>query len=145
MKPTELRIGNYIYGINRRGEVHLPDNLPLKVLQIEVFNCDCLPLDKHPRQVEDWFQISNIDISPIPLTEDWLKKFGYKLKKTSAWDYYSNNESDLILSIGTLGSYNAELYNYTEDYVWQDLITIKYVHQLQNLYWSLCEKELTLK
>ena len=69
------------------------------------------------------------DVKPIPLTEEWLERFGfvykngygYKFKygwisrKDKYWSYYSL------------------------------MIKIYYVHQLQNLYFALTAEELTIK
>ena len=133
MKTTEKRIGNYVYGINRRSEIHIPDELPLKVLQIELFNTYVLPLDQNPATCVKWFKITNEDLSPIPLTEEWLLKFGFE-KTTN--EYYDKNNGLVIWIDGQF--INIE---------WKDrfLISYTYVHQLQNLYFALTNTELEIK
>lgn len=71
---------------------------------------------------------------PIPLTEEWmdLDNFGLSNK------YYF--AGDLILSRDEGGFYLS-----TEDSMGVGLNYIKYVHQLQNLYFALTSKELTIK
>lgn len=156
MKPTELRLNNYVYGINRRSEVHLPENLPLKVLQIEIFNCYCLPLDKSPAEEKEWFKISNIDLSPIPLTEQWLKDFGFKLviwNKTIK-DYQIPVINGYKLSLqfnlykGETGLSQVRLYPEKSNTIivlwdWYFNKEIKFcIHTLQDLYFVLTGREL---
>jgi len=68
-------------------------------------------------------------INPIPLTEDWLRRFGFK-------------ESNLAL----LGFNGIELLRRDGGYLYWNSIpsdrVIKYVHQLQNLYFALTEEVL---
>lgn len=86
-------------------------------------------------------------IKPIPLTEEWLLKLGFKLN-SNEWVNWSNNEYENVISISqhkdlfsrkhlsfsfdTNGCRNMNSIN----------IDIKYVHQLQNLYFALTGSEL---
>lgn len=126
MKSTELRIGNYVNAIDRRTNIHLPTNIPLKVLQIEIFNCEVLQTDKNPATEEKWIKISNCDLSPIPLTEEWLIKFGFEIKN------YSYTNSHYVK--GKFG-FDLTTFEYKG-------IKLKYVHQLQNLFFALTCEEL---
>lgn len=72
------------------------------------------------------------DVEPIPLTEEWLVKFGF-VKGQDGW--YSNKT---ICFNENLVCY----FNSTNDVT--ELNHIKYVHQLQNLYFALTNTELTL-
>ena len=68
-------------------------------------------------------------IDPIPLTEEWLEKFGF------TYDGYAWITGVLVLiKPHSNGGY------YIQN--WTGTIEIKYVHQLQNLYFVLTEKEL---
>lgn len=76
------------------------------------------------------------DLNPIPLTEEWLIKFGLiKLRSP-------------MLSF-VLGCYEICFNPISEDYSvilkGGVICTLKYVHQLQNLYFALTGKELELK
>lgn len=68
-------------------------------------------------------------IEPIPLTEEWLFKFGYDLISENHYAFCGH----LIWSI--------------EDRFYCDKngIQIKYVHKIQNLFFELKEEELTIK
>jgi hypothetical protein len=83
----------------------------------------------------------NTDIShckPIELTEEWLLKFG--LEKISIWTFSLNlvGNLDLIYYSGEKG-WSVGLKSYS------DFSNLKYVHQLQNLYFALTGKELKIK
>ena len=76
--------------------------------------------------VDDIFQ-------SIPLTEEWLLKFGFEYdNETSGWD----NEK---LS----SDYDSEIECYYILFYVDN--SIKYVHQLQNIYFALTGEELTIK
>jgi len=130
MQSTELRIGNLVYGINRRSEVHLPATVPLKVLQIELFNCEVLPHEENPAHEEKFFKISNADLSPIPLSEEWLSNFGIKKNSLKIQDIYI----DFL--------YDPTTQNYLAVSNSIIIARFKYVHQLQNLYFALTADEL---
>jgi len=92
------------------------------------------------------FHININFLKPIPLTEEWLLKFGF-----------SKNENDVLqiettlmpLSITLSDNYPDEKYKawvYEDENSSYHIISdnIKYVHQLQNLYFDLTNEELTL-
>jgi hypothetical protein len=78
-------------------------------------------------------------IEPILLTEEWLIKFGFKrIKKGIGWDEFSYGKLTLVEVPTNKGkliafNYGSDRYNY-----------LKYVHQLQQLYWCLTGEELTI-
>lgn len=116
MKATELRIGNLIKNMFEEtivvGEI----------------------CESHvtPKGSNNLYGISNC--SPIPLTEEWLLKFGFERD----WDIETAYPAfqGLKLSIFGTGKSNEFECNESE-------LRIKYVHQLQNLYFALTGKELT--
>ena len=79
---------------------------------------------------------------PIPLTEEWLLKFGfekiidneftlrYDLKKDSRFDYFFPKHNLKTFGLRFQGSTFFDV--------------VKYVHQLQNIYFCLCGKELII-
>lgn len=84
--------------------------------------------------------IWNIEqLYPISLTEEWLLKFGFEINMDNFnWNAGIGDwKDDFELAL-----------RYTEDSGWfyRSIKTpIKYVHQLQNLYYSIMGKELKLK
>jgi hypothetical protein len=104
MEENELRIGNWVLSPTQ-GEI----------------------------QIENGWQIDEgEEVKPIPLTEEWLEKFGFEYSDL-------NGDSGLwkIPPFQIYGKYNQFLYDYRLD--------VNYVHQLQNLYFALTGEELTIK
>jgi uncharacterized protein YmfQ (DUF2313 family) len=85
-------------------------------------------------------RINNVsihDCMPIPLTEEWLLKFGFE-RIYDCKTCYKLEFDD----IRTLEFLNTELFCYLNDY---KVSHLKFVHQLQNLYFALTGNELTIK
>jgi hypothetical protein len=120
MKPNELRIGNLVNYI---------DGGLFKVIGIHEFGLD----------VEDDIETTYMEFEnfePIPLTEEWLLKFGFEIKK-GEWSAATHKiNTEFIIN-------NAhKMWMFTP--IWcLDYASIQYVHQLQNLYFALTNEELT--
>ena len=132
MKTTELRIGNWVFGNKLRiGNWVFGNKVAIQVKSsIDLCNIENLP---------DEFE-------PIPLNYKWLRKFGFDDSEYK--DGYIGvdvNNSNFVLS-------KPEKYEFTKNYiweykagVWQKFVELKYVHQLQNLFFAITGKELTIK
>ena len=106
MEAKELMIGNYVKD---------PYNTEIRLVSVEK---------------------SAGQLRPIPLTEEWLIKFGF-YRKNFAWVLCepSSNMTKFEFSIWEDLTYNtAELRP-----------PIDFVHQLQNLYFALTGEELSIK
>lgn len=113
MKASELRIGNYLNG--RKG--------PVTVTEIRENNR--VKIKENPSN----FTVGDC-LLPIPLTEEWLLKFGFK-----------NGSYFILNNVIIYKDYNDKYrYEYNYGQLW-----VKHVHQLQNLYFALTGKELTLE
>jgi hypothetical protein len=103
MEASELRIGNWVYDI--RGEQNI--------------QCDL----QFMKQAHD-------RIYPIPLTEDWLVRLGFRLIREC---YYKGN---------------FQFYPKLGLWFWFEIAIhpdrLKHVHQLQNLYFALTGEELQI-
>jgi len=123
MKVTELRIGNWAMG-----------NKPFQITAANI---------AHAALTES----QNLDTGwqPIPLTEEWLERFGLKIEcmwvndcKAVKGDFHITLDHDGETVIGyptSIGIRNQ----------WMFVQDIEYVHQLQNLYFALTGEELELK
>jgi len=73
-----------------------------------------------------------IHLQPIPLTEEWLIKFGFELVDSHDDHLYYLSETDFSLDR------NMQFDNSYKR------VELKFVHSLQNLYFALTNKELIL-
>ena len=77
---------------------------------------------------ESYYQALNVNLEcsrPIPLTEQWLLDFGFEYELGNCWQNWTR------ISLQKVGvCYLVDFDNVT-------MIGINYVHQLQNLYFSL--------
>ena len=117
MKATELRIGNLI-------EYKIEDKLDERKEWWVVSKVDFQDLTWLDSNPED------ADFRPIKITEEWLLKFGFEYTKL----YYIKYDDDLIIYFDGVDFYFKRS---------SKSLTIKYVHQLQNLYFALTGEELT--
>jgi hypothetical protein len=128
MKAKKFRIGNWIIDY----EVEPEETIYYQVEEIQILSNDKAlnqTLGVTYRNGSCWA----FDIEPVPLTEEWLLKCGYVFTNIYQGFNQYRNGSVLELSITPNG---FELFF---NYKW---IKIKYVHQLQNLYFLLTENEL---
>jgi hypothetical protein len=124
MKATELRIGNLLADI-------FGDHLTVTELRKDRIVFNESGKDNHGYCTYD-------AAKPIPLTEEWLLKFGfvksYDLELPLQNAYRKN---DLLLSE-----------DYTMSYCDQFMQTfgkpVKYIHSIQNLYFALTGEELQI-
>lgn len=121
MKASELRIGNYV-------------SSPLSSALHGLW------------QIRDGQSIMDVDIhermyEPIPLTEEWLLKFGFL---APVGEYEGFNLSGGYMSMSVFLLERNEIYAMDGS---DSLLVkgIRYVHQLQNLYFALTGEELTIK
>lgn len=96
------------------------------------------------------------EIEPIPLTEEWLNKFGFNL---SGWTKYSiecvgisglksQTYNIVVKQNSTYFIVNGSEYSFVQKVgIINNFISgeTKHVHQLQNLYFALTGEELTMK
>ena len=88
---------------------------------------------------------NKLEYKPIPLTQEWLVKLGFDKLENDIPTYFKcfGNliEDDYEFSFNI---YVDSEQNYFIT-VFGRKIIIKYIHQLQNLYFALTEEELTIK
>ena len=137
MKANELRIGNWVF-------------LKSKQNPYQIW---------HSHDIEEIADAPiNFDAEPIPLTAEWLLKFGFVEKNLGKklpqnWyelKYLSNEHEELITSWVSIlinsNSLSCVICDEHPDEMGANTKRpIKYVHQLQNLYFALTGEELTIK
>jgi len=126
MKAEELRIGNYFY-------LWDDETGQNKVHYVFEINEDEL----------NGFKSRLRESEPIPLTKEWLLKFGFKKSSLIGFDggwQHSNDSKYYIQQMSNA----ITIHLITEESV--ALLTgFHFVHQLQNLYFALTGEELNLK
>lgn len=122
MIAQELRIGNWVYKIENGGK--------------------CLYDVSSGERIDYIDELSGstayLEFEPIPLTEDWIKRLpGIEVNE---WMHFLTlpNESALWFMEGKVyvAAYDCPNENYATE------TPVKYVHQLQNLYFALTGQEL---
>lgn len=114
MEANELRIGNFTY------------HSELGIVEVIAVGKDYI----HCLFNGETFYESIGRFSPVPLVEEWLLKFGFKLENNTYW-----NEN-----VSILGLENDRYIHFDGGRVF-----IRSIHQLQNLFFALKGEELTLK
>jgi hypothetical protein len=148
IKVNELRIGNYVGGLFDTEQVSV-----IKAITENDFS--------YERISDEEYFIGN-SIKPIPLTEEWLLKFGFEnwgngklyASKYETYDRFvlfnvidgtSNFEVHSVISTHGNTPYQQFIISCDEDDRINWGIDLKYINQLQNLYFALTGQELMLK
>lgn len=122
MKANELRIGNCVMDQDESKEI----------FQVE-------SIEKGEDESDGMYFINgrwDDDIDPIPITEEWLLKFGFEED-----DLHWFNYGKFSIRIENKRCVSA----IKDSEVWNQYDMPKYVHQLQNLYFALTGNELEIK
>jgi hypothetical protein len=122
IKANELRIGNLI--------------------DFEGMSCKVCEIDKQGVVVDiektnenEWIDL--FQFNPISLTEEWLLKLGFE-KPAHSWNgdiFHLTEWDEFPLNWAVAMNKNGAML----------VLKLKYVHQLQNLYFTLTGEELTIK
>lgn len=131
MKNTELRIGNYVYyQINDKNDERKQWNEVTRIDPIDYQNFDKYYL-------------------PIGLTESWLYELGFNNKLDTKYNqklwFIDNLDFEFRLRKSVNEYYNLFMFDMYFQKESPVKYNISYVHQLQNLYFALTEKELEIK
>ena len=126
MEAKELRIGNYVNYFDD-GEYSIISTLDWGYVHLN--------------------DASHIDyelLKPIPLTEEWLVKFGFYYGDSVDYGYLwlKCKMGEFYVRPSYLGGFYWG-FDYNNEINGQN--NIKHVHQLQNLYFALTNEELKLK
>lgn len=128
INENEVRIGNFLIDI--RGNT------------IEV-DASLFVADMDPEGVCDL-----ADCSPIPITKEWLVKFGFEQKFNSDYHIGLTTEDDVLH--GLYCKFTTErclvFLHVNDDYEHQIFLSsVRSIHKLQNVYFATTGKELKIK
>ena len=127
MKTNELRINNWVNDEGRFCQITMIQDGFIN------FKFDGLLI-----------QSFSDDIDPIPITKEWLIKFGFKSECDYIKEWYNidlKDKNTLSININQ-NTYCIGSIQWSE---WTYPSSIYYVHQVQNLYFALTGEELTIK
>jgi hypothetical protein len=134
MKANELRLGNLIYDIPERGG--------------KIISVNKVWIDDDGESL--YFDLCN----PIPLTEEWLLKFGFMFAKKSRYgNKYTFGMADWGFTIENSFAegkwfFGHEFYDAIDESLnYQSLhfaFDVRYVHELQNIMFALTGQELEI-
>lgn len=127
IQAKDLRIGNLV---ERDGEVYEIVAIHASLVEIQL-------IKTNKRRITSF---EDKGLTSIPLTEEWLKKFGFVKREANLYTY---------TEIHKVGVFELSDINGCGYRLWVGSGTtgkdLKYVHQLQNLFFALCGEELTTK
>lgn len=127
---NELRIGNLIDLGNRIA----------KIVEIGHLSCVVVDLEETQDTIEDYERVK-----PIPLTEEWLVRFGFDFRGVNSTMGYTSTQCVFNSFLIFYNTHSGMGYTTVgEDEFCYHNTKIKYVHQLQNLYFALTGNELTI-
>ncbi len=144
IKANELRIGNLV-------NVPREDQSPFRIDAFEYLSNTYIKVAMtHPEFGDKMHPLTwyDEDLKPIPLTEEWLLKFGFKavyFKDEKTINYFNTPNQTRGLWVKIRTTINGEktfliAINRFDD----DFRNILYVNQLQNLFFCLTGSELTV-
>jgi hypothetical protein len=119
MESRELRIGNYVNWIIPFSNEYSPKEVDIKILSLINNDSDIC--------------------KPIPLTEEWLLKFGFS-KFLNQYTLITSVHKKDFKNIPFIVLYLDNKFEYDD---LRFRTNLKHVHQLQNLYFALTGEELT--
>ena len=126
MKAKDLRLGNYV-----------TDNSGFTMYVVGIYE-DTVLLNFKGNEGDVW-EVDEKDLRGIVLDTGLLLKLGFKRQVTGiGWDKYSNGVVDLSLAPLSNGSYIPV------HHINGEMVQIMYLHQLQNLFYALTQKELEI-
>lgn len=129
IKATDLRIGNLVHYKFFNPE---PNNERYCFAEVEVIGFLKNQFYFNFKGRKEVNKVTNLH--PIPLTEEWLVKFGADVYKfdNGQPNQYRINDRLYVIRDGVITDYGTS-------------VKLPYVHTLQNLYFALTGEELTIK
>lgn len=132
MKVNELRIGNWVLIPYQNSPIAIPAH-ETQVQGITIFG----EIQTNNTPEHEGLKTHYNHVSGIPLTEEWLLKFGF----------ITHDNHDYFIDISSVCDIHSWFSVFkADDFYYIDAfdIKIRYVHQLQNLYFALTGEELEI-
>lgn len=127
MTAQELRIGNLVECFGTREVIAIKKN-KIKIQK----------LTNQGNYILEWVPTRTMSLEPLPITEQWLSTLGFFIIETNK----------CVEAFRENFRYSIKQVDDSDQWFWCDgenvITNLKYLHQLQNLYFSLTGEELDL-
>lgn len=140
--PMEIRLGNFICPVSTSGYIDIPiTNIHHRVSEIDVFGTVKIIV---PTKVEE-LSFKLWEYTGIPITHEWLLRLGWQYLQGRTDGELTKDafKARLEIDYDEKGIKIKSRYLGLDEYRYLD--HIKYIHQLQNLYFFLEGVELGVK
>lgn len=135
IQANELRIGNLVNITNHDGGVKSVIGISYDFMNM-IGKKDKPTITVYYSQESTFASFGINLVEPIPLTEEWLLRFGFKKKGK----YFEIEENDFLVEQGV----DKFFFGWENNWAATNDVELIHVHQLQNLYFALTANELTL-
>jgi hypothetical protein len=125
IQANELRIGNYYMFADCEGIVYRS----VKEIKHNQFGLQ-----------SDYDGVNFEICKPIILNEEWLLKFGFK-ESDEGFMKIKTRKKSIYLEINLR---DKRTILFSSNHYYNDIYHVKYIHELQNLYFALTQKELKI-
>lgn len=131
MKATELRIGNRVFKVDfdQCKEIYRSEYL------VRGYDLECLEID-------GCLPHNDSELQAIPLTEEWLLKFGFEKRNNYSQNWFLWLDHGWHKGMPYIRFIKKIFYLYITGESPVKICKIRYIHQLQNLYFVLTGDEL---
>ena len=124
----ELRIGNFLQNKNLKAPVQVGTINSDKTIKLDYGLCKNIYTDR----------MTLLSFQGVPLTEEWLKKFGFFIVETNK----------CVEAFKENFRYSIQQVDNSNQWFWCDgetvITNLEFVHELQNLYFCLTRNDLLL-
>jgi len=140
MTNSELRIGNLVVNPNNGYVCSIIAIVPPGIKKFKD-----LQFGMYFMQNGDGNKFEASDVSPVLMSKQWLERFGFRQVDQHYHKSYQNQGGEQIFCISGGDLNNWQFFVESEARENHIDIEIRYVHQLQNLYFALTGEELSVK
>jgi len=163
MKASELRIGNFVIATAYRSDKLLVTEVRSIKEHFASFGNKWHPVYQinhgFYESGSEWGSIIETEVHGIPLTEEWLLKFGFNNEGIFTHLMYDFGANEIGTLHNTILFKNGTVSIHKKTDTWEYVIaewldtwgdhyetkTLQYVHQLQNIFFDLTGQELIIK
>lgn len=131
IEPKEIRQGNRFFTIPEGSNISFPDKTTIyKAVSVGHFDLEAIEHTLIPAQMRVWNVFKYKQLWPIEITENWLVNLGFE-KNITDWNI-----------IWTKKEFGLSFEDNKYEFAYSISKEVKYIHELQNLYFAITGEEL---